>query len=89
MVINDAGSGKLDYYLGRRLSYNAGSCANGQRMATVGIALTNNAPASGLPDYVVTRADKPAQPFPRGPTRLWLSYFGTCLLYTSPSPRDS
>jgi Protein of unknown function (DUF4012) len=77
VVINDAGSGKLDYYLGRRLSYNAGSCANGQRTATVGIALTNNAPASGLPDYVVTRADKPAQPFPRGQTRLWLSYFGT------------
>src|SRR5664280_966620 len=68
---------KLDYYLGRRLSYNAESCANGQRTATVGIALTNNAPASGLPDYVVTRADKPAQPFPRGQTRLWLSYFGT------------
>jgi hypothetical protein len=77
VVINDAGSGKLDYYLGRRLSYNAESCANGQRTATVDIALTNNAPATGLPDYVVTRADKPAQPYPRGQTRLWLSYFGT------------
>src|SRR5664280_2817505 len=69
VVINDAGSGKLDYYLGRRLSYNAESCANGQRTATVDIALTNNAPATGLPDYVVTRADKPSQPYPRGQTR--------------------
>jgi Protein of unknown function (DUF4012) len=77
LVINDAGSGKLDYYLGRRLLYSAGKCANGQRSVTAVIALTNNAPATGLPDYVVTRADREAGPHPRGQTRLWFSYFAT------------
>jgi hypothetical protein len=77
LVLNDAGSGKLDYYLGRRLLYSAGKCANGQRSVTVVIALTNNAPATGLPDYVVTRVDRQAGPHPRGQTRLWFSYFAT------------
>src|SRR5664280_1590768 len=47
LVVNDAGSGKLDYYPGRRLLYSAARCANGQRSVTVVITLTNNAPATG------------------------------------------
>ena len=55
-VINSTGS-KLNYYLDRTMTYDREGCgANGTATAT--LILTNNAPRSGLPDYVTFRSDK-------------------------------
>ncbi|HWC34602.1 MAG TPA: DUF4012 domain-containing protein [Mycobacteriales bacterium] len=60
-VDNDYAS-KLDYYLDRRLSYQAGSCGSSRRESTISVTLTNNAPLHGLPDYVRTKANGTDQP---------------------------
>jgi hypothetical protein len=50
--INNAYASKLDYYLNRKLVYEAGGCGSDRRSSTIAITLTNNAPRQGLPDYV-------------------------------------
>ena len=56
LFVNAAGT-KLDAYLKSSLSYRVTSCTGSARTSTVTLAVRNTAPASGLPDYVVTRAD--------------------------------
>jgi hypothetical protein len=56
LVINNASGGKLDYYLSRSVTYERTGCSP-IRDVLVTIKLTNAAPASGLPAYVVTRLD--------------------------------
>jgi hypothetical protein len=54
----DSGTGtKLDYYLDRRLTYDASSCGGSTRVATITVRLTNTAPRFGLPPYVRLRGD--------------------------------
>ena len=77
VVVNDAGGSKLDYYLSYRLLYSPSTCSAAGRQATAVIVVTNTAPTSGLPDYPVMRVDRPPGTYPRGQTRVWLSYFGT------------
>jgi len=62
LVINNQGGTKLDYYLDRSVEYVAGPCGGGSRKSSVTIRLTNDAPATGLPAYVVGRADRPGYP---------------------------
>jgi hypothetical protein len=50
LVINNAASGKLDYYLNRSLTYERTTCD--ATTATVTVKLTNTAPSHGLPQYV-------------------------------------
>jgi hypothetical protein len=76
VVINDAGGSKLDYYLSSRLLYSPSGCSAAGRQALVVISVTNTAPSTGLPDYVI-RVDRPPGTYPRGQTRVWLSYFAT------------
>lgn len=52
LSVNNSGNGKLDYYLGRGLSYRAGTCDGPTRSSTVTATLTSSAPAAGLPGYV-------------------------------------
>jgi Protein of unknown function (DUF4012) len=58
LVVNNAAAGKLDFYLTRSIAYERTGCGP-TRDSLVTIKLTNNAPASGLPLYVVGRADHP------------------------------
>ncbi|MEV0182396.1 DUF4012 domain-containing protein [Streptomyces sp. NPDC050625] len=75
MVVNNAAGGKLDYYLDRSLTWEAGACSGEGRAVTVRMTLTNRAPASGLPDYVTVRADHPPYRTRPGDNRLRVSYY--------------
>jgi hypothetical protein len=64
LILNNASGGKLDFYLTRSVAYERTGCGS-FRDVLVTIRLTNNAPPSGLPLYVVGRLDRPppgAQP---------------------------
>ncbi|MHA3702249.1 DUF4012 domain-containing protein [Jatrophihabitans sp. YIM 134969] len=74
-VLNVAGS-KLDYYLDRRVSWTSTGCGD-TRDVTVRITVTNRAPASGLPAYVIYRADDPPAGTPVGSNRWVLDWFAT------------
>lgn len=56
LVLNNASGGKLDFYLTRSVSYERTGCGD-FRDVLVTIKLSNNAPPSGLPPYVVSRLD--------------------------------
>ncbi len=74
-IVNDGGN-KLDYYLDRSLTWQRSGCGS-TRQVTVTIALTNNAPASGLSTYVTARSDRHAYPTKPGDNRLEVSYLAT------------
>ena len=75
LVVNNAAGGKLDYYLGRALTYTASPCTTGHRASTITVTLTNGAPPSGLSAYALTRADKPAHAYPPGQNRTLVSVY--------------
>jgi hypothetical protein len=76
LVLNNAASGKLDYYLLRSLQYLRTGCGS-DRDVTATITLKNLAPAAGLPAYVTTRVDHaPATAVP-GDSRVILDYYAT------------
>ncbi len=54
VVFNSAG-GKLDYFLDRSIRYTAGACTGSTRSSEISVKLTNRAPKTGLPPYVMTR----------------------------------
>jgi hypothetical protein len=58
LVLNNAAAGKLDFYLTRSVTYERTGCGR-FRDILVTIKLTDNAPAAGLPPYVVSRLDDP------------------------------
>ena len=74
-IVNDGGN-KLDYYLDRSLTWQRTGCGS-TAQTTVNITLTNNAPASGLSDYVTNRTDRHSYPVKPGDNRLEVSYFAT------------
>jgi hypothetical protein len=67
---------QLDYYLTRSMTYHRSGCGP-TRDVFVTIALTNNAPAFGLPAYVNTRLDKHDYPTQPGDNRTLLDYYAT------------
>lgn len=75
LVVNNAAGGKLDYYLGRRLTYTGGVCSSAGRDTTITVSLTNNAPTSGLSAYALTRGDKPDHPYPPGQNRTLVTVY--------------
>ncbi|MFJ3305934.1 DUF4012 domain-containing protein [Streptomyces sp. NPDC086549] len=77
LVVNNTAGNKLDYYLGRSLTYELGPCQDGTRPSEVRIRLTNAAPTAGLPAYVTYRSDDPKHPHPHGSTRIWLSLYAS------------
>lgn len=74
VVVNNASGTKLDYYLHRTETYARETCAAGPARVTV--RLTNDAPTSGLPDYV-TRGRSWDEPHPPGTDELLVSLYGT------------
>ena len=56
VVINNLGGNKLDYYLTRQITYEAGTCDPNTRKSIVTVRLTNNVPDQPLPDYVAGEA---------------------------------
>jgi hypothetical protein len=76
LTLNNAAAGKLDYYLARSLDYHRSGCGS-DRDVLVSIALTNSAPATGLPPYVNTRLDKHSYPVKPGDNRTLLDYYAT------------
>jgi hypothetical protein len=76
LILNNAASGKLDYYLGRSVQYQRTGCGS-SRDVLVTITLVNGAPASGLPAYVTTRLDDHAKQAKPGDNRELLDYYAT------------
>ncbi len=75
-VLNNTAAGKLDFYLTRTLDYHRSGC-DARRDVLVTIALTNHAPAAGLPPYVDTRLDDHADTARPGDNRTLLDYYAT------------
>lgn len=76
LSINNGGGNKLDYYLGRALTWQRSGCGPTRR-TTVTITLTNSAPASGLPGYVTGRTDRRSYAVKVGDSRLGVAYLAT------------
>ncbi|WP_342744323.1 DUF4012 domain-containing protein [Mycobacterium aquaticum] len=82
VVINNLGGNKIDYYLTRHIEYAAESCDGKTRKSTVTVQLTNKAPGTGLPDYVVgvyglPKDMPPPADMPVGTNLLWISLIAT------------
>jgi hypothetical protein len=56
-VVNNGGGNKLDAYLDVATSYDPGTCEQDVRIGHITVTVTNNAPARGLPGYVIERND--------------------------------
>jgi hypothetical protein len=76
LSIVNGGGNKLDYYLRRSLTWQRTGCGSTRR-TTVTIKLTNDAPATGLPEYVTGRTDARSYRVKPGDSRLGVSYFAT------------
>ncbi len=76
LILNNAASGKLDYYLQRSLDYVRTGCGS-RRDVTATIELRNDAPAAGLPPYVTTRLDRAPPDAKPGDSRVLLDYYAT------------
>jgi hypothetical protein len=77
---SNANPSKIDSFLHRTLSYDATvDPATGAVRATTTIALTNNAPTSGLPDYVIHNTNDE----PYGTNTMYLSYYSPLPLLTA------
>jgi hypothetical protein len=74
-LTNEAGN-KLDYYVSGSLRWQRTGCG-ATRQVTVTVTLTNEAPASGLSNYVINRGDDHGYPVKRGDTRDYVSYAAT------------
>lgn len=72
VVVDNAAGNKADAFLDVATSYRIGALdVSGFRDGTVTITLTNNAPAGGLPDYVLANAVD----LPLGTNRMFLSVY--------------
>jgi hypothetical protein len=75
-VVSSPRSGKLDYYLGRSMTYRRTGCGSAST-AVATFTLTNLAPATGLPIYVTTRLDHPPPGAKPGDNRLLATYYAS------------
>jgi hypothetical protein len=70
----NAGNNKIDVFMRREIAYDVDyDPATGQERATATITLHNDAPTSGLPDYVI--ADNKDPSTPKGTNRMYLSFY--------------
>jgi hypothetical protein len=66
VAVNNGAGSKLDYYLGRSLTYTTMRCEPRERSTRIAVQLTNSAPRRGLPEYVTLRVDRPGLTGGRG-----------------------
>ncbi len=71
VTVTNAGGSKIDSFLNREFNYRADTGGDGVTAATLTATLANNAPASGLPDYVIGNELGMA----RGTSRLYVSFY--------------
>jgi hypothetical protein len=76
LILNNAAAGKLDFYLTRSITYERTGCGP-DRDILVTIKLTNNAPATGLPPYVVSRLDDPPPSAKPGDNHAIVDFYAT------------
>ncbi len=76
VAVTNAGASKIDVFLDRQIVTRSEPDADGNHRLVAEVTLTNNAPASGLPDYVIGNA----LGLPRGTSRLWVSFYGPAAL---------
>jgi hypothetical protein len=60
LAINNGGGNKLEQFLNVTVDYSLGACDTAERVreSAMTVTLTNNAPTSGLPDYLTPREDQ-------------------------------
>jgi hypothetical protein len=78
-VVNNGAGNKLDAYLSVTLDYAQGTCSESLRNSSMRVTLRNGAPATGLPAYVDSRGDLPADlrdVAPSGSTNVLLYLYG-------------
>lgn len=71
MTVANASGSKIEYFLDRAIAYDAETDAGGTTMATLTATLTNTAPTTGYPDYVIGNVIG----MPVGSSRLYVSLF--------------
>ncbi len=72
VTVANAGHSKIDYFLERDVDVAVETDADGQRTLVADVVLTNTAPSSGLPRYVIGNSFG----LPDGTSRLWVSFYG-------------
>jgi hypothetical protein len=78
LVTQNAANNKIDMFLQRDITYAADlNPDSGELDATATVRLTNEAPASGLPDVILSSGDRiyTGQGIPLGTNRLYLSFY--------------
>jgi Protein of unknown function (DUF4012) len=79
VVTQNGSANKIDIFLHRTVEYDVTlDPATGQATASVDITLTNDAPPSGLPDYVIGNSEELA--LGPGFSRVWLSVYTAMFL---------
>lgn len=74
LTVTNGGASKIDSYLQRAAAFSHQTDPDtGQTTATLQVELTNNAPASGLPDYVIGNS----LGLPPGTSRLYVSVYSS------------
>lgn len=82
VVTQNQSSNKIDWFLRRSIDYKARfDPGSGEVRSTVRITLRNQAPASGLPDYVIGNGVIP--PLPKGSNKAYVSVYTPLLLTAS------
>ena len=79
LTVSNAGHSKIDLYLHRSVDVTVETADDGRRTLVADVTLTNNAPAAGLPRYVIGND----YGFPSGTSILWINFFGPSGLTSS------
>ena len=80
VVVNNASGNKIEYFLHRTVDYSASvSPSTGTVTATATVGLRNDAPASGLPDYLIGNSVV-VDPPPRGTSLAYVSFYSPLTL---------
>jgi hypothetical protein len=86
VVTQNASGNKIDWFLRRSVHYDVTVNASGVEQAELTITLTNTAPTSGEPDYVI--AGSGPDPTPPGTSRMIVSVYSPLGLDHSSIERD-
>lgn len=70
--VNNSGESKIDIYLDRDVQASVETADDGTRRLIADVALTNSAPSSGLPPYVIGNN----YGLPYGTNRMYLTFYG-------------
>lgn len=80
VVVNNASANKIEYFLHRTVDYSASvSPVTGEVQATATVVLRNDAPARGLPDYLIGNSVV-VDPPPKGTSVLYVSFYSPLTL---------